>query len=500
MIHQRPFHRFVALCAYPLFTLTLIQLIADIYNEHVFLRGALLTTVYLLGLGIMPICRRFGSIITIVAALSTTYLPFSTSQGLLTGVLLALAVIAYINRPQGVIAGTIIALSFLAEILYYDSTTMSVEIPTLLMRFAFVIAAFLSGAGLQWRQQEAEHQLALERQLRHITTQQAAIAEAQVELQQHQRESAIATHIHDQVSNQLTYLTAVLRHHIDERRTPSLDEIEQLQHIAQSCLAHTREAITLIDPALRGKRHLVPVNTVESSVVDPSNISTSANVNEDGDAPEPYDTRETMVTDIIGNHALNDRPAAQRDWIRDIVRLMRQYNDQLADLGYDGETIVPEETFGIIPSPEVINAIKTLLNECFANLMKYADTNGMYVIAVAMHPTYIMVSCTNSMPQAETTKNLNLDGTKQKNPQPYDPRDERHVKHKCVRISKQNQEAPQSGRGTGLGLIRCRTLIVALGGQFHAAAVDGLWKTEATIPLVKRTGDEDNKSHDSGLI
>ncbi|WP_035138055.1 hypothetical protein, partial [Bifidobacterium biavatii] len=267
---------------------------------------------------------------------------------------------------------------------------------------------------------------ALREQMRRQATE-SALERNRLLLERSRMRETMATGLHDDVSNRLAFLLMVMDRHTDNGEPIGGDELRLMRDAAQ----------------------------------------------------EAYDTTRGMIREL-GRPTTPARPAQELRttenmtgyrWIGLIGDRLRVHDARLSESGFDGAGLSPTtETAPPAVARPVLAETLAFIDECYANIVRHADPNSPYIVAVNATAARIVVSCSDTVrtdSSGEPTQPIAAHGAADH--------------HGNAQIPNNDGRHNYAGHD-GTGLARHRALIGRLGGSLTVSADGDAWQCEAIIP------------------
>ncbi|KAA8823828.1 2CS histidine protein kinase [Bifidobacterium reuteri] len=245
---------------------------------------------------------------------------------------------------------------------------------------------------------------------------------AQAELEHRRRRERAARDIHDYVSNDLAYLILRLDKDIADGHAPSAEELQELRQMAIGALNRTHQVIDVMEG--RGDSGDVTDEAGGGDVTDdasgPRNRGISAdNVASGNRLGWGGSQRKDDVPPDVSGPALDcsggmTRRAeyTEQTIVRRVRSIARNGDRRLAELGFDGRTIVSAADAGPVTGIDETDAdssvagdysdnsdygglLSGLLEELYGNIAKHADPAGGYVVTIRFGSDAVHVACTD---------------------------------------------------------------------------------------------------------
>ncbi|KFI53956.1 hypothetical protein [Bifidobacterium biavatii] len=261
---------------------------------------------------------------------------------------------------------------------------------------------------------------------------------AQMELEYRRQRARAAQDIHDYVSNDLAYLILRFDKDIADGRAPSLAELRELRDVASGALDRTHQVIGVIEGRDGG---------------DPRASSTVERLSDHGHAAATSASSHPSVINPSVDRA--DCPLAAQ-----LRTIARSGDHRLAELGFDGQTIVSNANDAAQPD----DLFAGLLEELYGNIAKHADPDGGYVLTIGVGRDAVQIALVDTA-LAKAEVGHHADG--------------------AARIGDGGRER----QSLGTGLKRYQATIAERGGTMHVETgwqsdpQSGEWTLSATIPL-----------------
>lgn len=260
---------------------------------------------------------------------------------------------------------------------------------------------------------------------------------AQAELEHRRRRERAARDIHDYVSNDLAYLILRLDKDIADDYSPSVEELQELRKVAVGALNRTHQVIDVMegrgDPggvigdggAFDGDVDdeagdgAIATNTSgpRSRRIGVGNVTSGdrldrgrARRNKDG---VPSGVSRSVLDPSRGmSGRVEQMEQMEQTVVRRVSSIARNGDRRLAELGFDGRTIISTADVGPVTDINEIDAdsgvaddyadyadygglLSGLLEEVYGNIAKHADPAGGYVVTVRFGSDAVHVACTD---------------------------------------------------------------------------------------------------------
>ncbi|MCH9276694.1 2CS histidine protein kinase [Bifidobacterium amazonense] len=285
---------------------------------------------------------------------------------------------------------------------------------------------------------------------------------AQMELAYRRQRARAAQDIHDYVSNDLAYLILRFDKDIADGRAPSLAELRELRDVASGALDRTHQVIGVIEGRDDSDPRASTATAVRSGdggdTAAETSASTASSSSSSASSPSSAGGRNAgrQRSTFAGqppSHPSVINPSVDRvdcPLAAQLRTIARSGDHRLAELGFDGQTIVSNANDAAQPD----DLIAGLLEELYGNIAKHADPACGYVLTIGIGRDAVQIALVDTA--------LVDDG------------------HGIGR------DAGQAGRrrqSLGTGLDRYRTRLNARGGALDIDARHGEWTLSAVIPL-----------------
>ncbi|KAB8286968.1 2CS histidine protein kinase [Bifidobacterium ramosum] len=263
-----------------------------------------------------------------------------------------------------------------------------------------------------------------------------------MELAYRRQRARAAQDIHDYVSNDLAYLILRLDKDIADGKSPGVEELRELRDVASGALDRTHQVIGVIEGRDGGHRAAEMngrAEAVASASVPLIDDRTSDDLGLASSSVSHHARRSSGSSVVNPNAERDDCPLAAQ------LRTIAHAGDhRLAELGFDGQTIITNANDGAEPD----ELIEGFLEELYGNIAKHADPAAGYVLTIGIGRDAVQVAL------VDTAVN-------------------------SVAASGRDSDAPR----LGTGLNRYRTRLDARDGALTIDAQDGEWTLSAVIPL-----------------
>ena len=316
---------------------------------------------------------------------------------------------------------------------------------------------------------------------------------AQAELDHRRRRERAARDIHDYVSNDLAYLILRLDKDIADDHAPSVEELRELRKVAVGALNRTHQVIDVmegrgdaggvvgdggafdgdIDGEADGGDITTDTSDSRNRGIGAGNIASGdrldrgrARRNKDG---VPLGVSKSVL-DLSGGMSGGSEQAKQTEqtvvrWVR---RIARNGDRRLAELGFNGRTIISTADVGPVVGIDETDAdsgaaddygdytdygglLSGLLEELYGNIVKHADPAGGYVVTIRFGSDAVHVVCTDR-----------------------------------PRVQESGERADIAAGGTGLA--RYGTLLEERKGVLRITTQDAEWTLSVVVPYVFHNG------------
>lgn len=260
-----------------------------------------------------------------------------------------------------------------------------------------------------------------------------------MELAYRRQRARAAQDIHDYVSNDLAYLILRLDKDIADGKSPGVEELRELRDVASGALDRTHQVIGVIEGRDGGHRAAEMngrAEAVASASVPLIDDRTSDDLGLASSSVSHHARRSSGSSVVNPNAERDDCPLAAQ------LRSIAHAGDhRLAELGFDGQTIITNANDGAEPDA----LIAGLLEELYGNIAKHADPAGGYVLTIGIGRDAVQVA--------------------------------------LVDTALDRDSSSEAGLSLGTGLNRYRSRVVTRGGMLDIDAQDGEWTLSAGIPL-----------------
>lgn len=275
-----------------------------------------------------------------------------------------------------------------------------------------------------------------------------------MELAYRRQRTRAAQDIHDYVSNDLAYLILRLDKNIADGKRPGVDELRELRDVAAGALDRTHQVIRVIEGDARR-------SPSSDGVWPAADHDGQASVH--GTAPDRADgtvAMPAMRPSSVPSHGIDvDCPLAAQ-----LRAIARSGDHRLAELGFDGQTIVTNANDDAAQDELVAG----LLEELYGNIAKHADPAGGYVLTIGIGRDAVQIALVDMASIAADPNHVSSD-----------------------------KDLPSGvSRSLGTGIARYRARIAERGGTLNVSApvsrIDALthgtgareWTLVGMIPLI----------------
>ncbi|WP_236023653.1 2CS histidine protein kinase [Bifidobacterium miconis] len=276
---------------------------------------------------------------------------------------------------------------------------------------------------------------------------------AQMELAYRRQRARAAQDIHDYVSNDLAYLILRFDKDIADGKSPSIEELHELRDVASGALDRTHQVIGVIegrdgdDPHASTATDDVRSGDIGDIATEPSTSTTSPSAASPSSiggrnsgrqrstfaGPSPASSHPSVINPSIDRA---DCPLAAQ-----LRAIARAGDHRLAELGFDGQTIVSNANDTAQPD----DLFAGLLEELYGNIAKHADPAGGYVLTIGIGRDAVQIA--------------------------------------LVDTALDRDSSSEAGLSLGTGLNRYRSRVVTRGGMLDIDAQTGEWTLSVVIPL-----------------
>ncbi|MCH9275789.1 histidine kinase [Bifidobacterium amazonense] len=294
---------------------------------------------------------------------------------------------------------------------------------------------------------------ALREQMRRQATE-AALERNRLLLERSRTRETVAAGLHDDVSNKLAFLLMVMDRRLEAGDPVGGEELRLMRKAAQEAYGTTRGLIRTLGRTPRADSDTNDDGSGRTNAESSGDAFDAPNAGTFGEAGSgPRDaTNDGTYKDAFDDSGRGtagvtmpsaDSLAGYR-WIGLIGERLRAHDARLAESGFDGTGLPPTaETAPPAIARPVLGETLAFIDECYANIVRHADPDSPYIVAVNATADRIIVSCADTV------------------------RGDEPVRHATVK---------------GTGLTRHRVVIERLGGTLTASRDGDAWQCEAIIP------------------